>query len=91
MEVRLTEKQEELIRQAVADGRYPSPEAAVQQALAWWEEEESARVELIASLEEAEADFEAGRGTTYTEETLPDLIEEIKREGRALLAARSRE
>jgi hypothetical protein len=57
MEVRLTLEQDELIRQAVASGRCATPEDAVRE-----------RAALIASFEEAEADFEAGRGTVVTEE-----------------------
>ena len=40
--------------------------------------------ELMASLDEAEADLEAGRYTDYTAETLPKLVDELKREGRGL-------
>ena len=90
MEVRLTDDQQELIQQAVANGRYHSADEAVRAALAAWEENERRRMELIASLEAAEADLEAGRYTDYTEETLDELVEEIKREGRALLEARRR-
>ena len=83
MEVHLTPDQEALIAQAVERGRYASTEAAVKEALAIWEENERDRAELIASLEEADVDFEAGRGTEYTEETLPALFAELKEEARA--------
>jgi putative addiction module CopG family antidote len=49
MEISLTPDQEAFIRQAVASGPYPSTENAVRDALARWEEDERARLELLAS------------------------------------------
>lgn len=49
-----------------------------------WEERERARVELLVALKEAEAGLEAGSYSDYTDETLPRLSEELKREARAL-------
>ena len=82
MEVQLTPDQEAFIRKAVASGRYPSAEAAVRDAMARWEEVERARLELLAALDEAEADLEAGHYTDYTNATLPQLADELKREAR---------
>jgi putative addiction module CopG family antidote len=82
MEIQLTPDQEAFIRQAVASGRYPSTEHAVRHALARWEEYERARLELLSSLDEAELDLEKGRYTDYTEATLPNLADELKREAR---------
>jgi antitoxin ParD1/3/4 len=90
MDVRLTETQEQLIAQAIAQGRYQNAEEAVREAIALWAANERRRAELIALIEEGEADIEAGRYTDYTEETLQDLVEDIKREGRALRDARAR-
>ena len=84
MEVQLTPDQEAFIRKAVASGRYPSAEAAVRDAMAGWEERERARTELLASLDEAEADLDAGRFADYTESNLPLLAEQLKREARDL-------
>ncbi len=84
MEVQLTPDQEAFIRQAVASGRYPSAEAAVRDAMARWEERERARVELLATLDAAQADLDAGRYTDYTDATLPRLAEELKHEARDL-------
>ncbi len=47
MEVQLTADQEAFIRQAAASGRYPSPEAAVRDAMAHWEERERAADRFI--------------------------------------------
>jgi len=84
MEVQLTPDQEAFIRKAVASGRYPSVEDAVREAMVRWEEGERARLELLAALDEAEADLEAGRYTDYTDATLPKLAIELKREAREL-------
>jgi hypothetical protein len=49
-----------------------------------WEEGERARLELLAALDEAEADLEAGHYSDYTDATLPRLADELKREAREL-------
>ncbi|MGD0693838.1 MAG: type II toxin-antitoxin system ParD family antitoxin [Terriglobia bacterium] len=82
MEVQLTPDHEAFISKAIANGRYPSAEDAVRDALARWEEGERARLELLAGLDEAEADLEAGRYTDHTDATLPRLADELKREAR---------
>ena len=84
MEVHFTPEQEAFIRKAVAHGRYRTAEDAVRDALTRWENSERTRAELTAALDEAEADLEAGRYTDYTDETLPELAAELKREARAL-------
>jgi Arc/MetJ-type ribon-helix-helix transcriptional regulator len=82
MEVHFTPDQEALILRAIASGRYQTAEDAVQDAMARWEEGERVRIEVLASLDEAEADLETGRYTDYTDETLPTLADELKREAR---------
>jgi putative addiction module CopG family antidote len=82
MEVELTPDQEAFIQKAVASGRYATAEAAVRDAMARWEEGERARFELLASLDESEADLKAGHFTDYTDATLPSLAEELKLEAR---------
>jgi putative addiction module CopG family antidote len=84
MEIHLSPDQEAFIRQAIASGRYQSADDAVRDALTRWEENERTRMELIAALDQAEADLEAGRYAEYTAETLPKLADELKREARAL-------
>jgi putative addiction module CopG family antidote len=84
MEVELTPDQEAFIRMAVASGRYATVEAAVRDAMARWEEGERARLELLAALDEAEADLETGHYADYADATLPRLAEELKREAREL-------
>ena len=84
MEVHFTPDQEAFVRQAIASGRYQTAEDAVRDAMTQWEEKERRRLELMAALDEAEADLEAGRYTDYTSETLPQLAVELKREARML-------
>jgi putative addiction module CopG family antidote len=86
MEVQLSPDQEAFIRKAVASGRYPSAADAVRDAIARWEEGERARLELLAALDEAEADLEAGRYSDYTDATLTSLADDLKREARKLLS-----
>lgn len=85
MEVHLTPDQEAFVRQAIASGRLQRAEEAVEQALSLWEQRERNRMEILAALDAAEADVQAGRFVTYTDESLPELAEEIKREGHARL------
>ena len=82
MQVELTVEQEAFIQQAVAIGRYRSPEDAVQDAMARWEESERRHLELLTALDEAESDLAAGRYFDYTNDTLPDLAAELKNEAR---------
>jgi putative addiction module CopG family antidote len=90
MEVRLTPEQEALIAQAVQSGRYQTAEDAVKDALAIWGENERRRIELIAMIDEGDADLAEGRYTDYTDETLPALFEELKKEARAMRDASRR-
>jgi putative addiction module CopG family antidote len=77
-----TPDQEAFIRQAIASGRYRTPEDALRDAMARWEQSERARIELLAALDEAEADVEAGHSSDYTEATLPQLARELKHDAR---------
>lgn len=82
MEVELTPDQEGFIKRAIESGRLKSREDAVREALVLWEERERSRTELLAALDEAEADLQAGRYEDFTRETLPVLADEMKREAR---------
>jgi len=81
MEVHPTPDQEAFIRQAIESGRLKREEDAVREALSLWEERERSQTELLAALDEAEADLQTGRFTDYTDETLLQLATELKREG----------
>jgi hypothetical protein len=63
-------------------------EDAVQEAMSLWEERERRRLEILVAVDRAEASLARGEGrriTTHEEVTL--LAAEIKRRGRARLAA----
>ena len=83
MEVELTPDQDAFLQQAIDNGRLSRKKDAVHEALLLWEERERSRAELLAALDEAEADLHAGRYADYTSETLPTLADELKREARA--------
>ena len=84
MQVELTPDQVAFIRNAIADGRYRTPEDAVRDAMSRWEENERLRLEIVGAFDEAEADLNSERYTDYTAATLPELAEELKREARSL-------
>lgn len=83
MQFEPTPDQIALIHRAIANGRYRTVEEALHDAMGRWEANERARLELAAALDEAEADVEDGRYRDYTDETLPQLAEELKQEARA--------
>ena len=88
MEVHLTDDQKAFIREGVKNGRYANEEAALQEALALWEERERRRAEILASVDRAEASFARGEGREITTrgETVR-LGDEIKRRGLSRLNA----
>jgi len=88
MEVRLTANQEAFIRQAIETGRLHHEEDAVEEAMLLWEERERRRLEILASVDKAEASLARGEGrriTTYEE--VAQLAGDVKRRGMARLAA----
>jgi Arc/MetJ-type ribon-helix-helix transcriptional regulator len=87
MEVQLTPDQEAFIRQAIETGRLQREEDAVQQAMLLWEERERRRLEILAAVEDAEASLARGEGRIITQESMRQLAEDVKRRGRARLAA----
>jgi putative addiction module CopG family antidote len=87
MEVQLTPDQEAFVRQAIESGRLRREEDAVKEALSLWEERERTRAEILAAIDEAEASLARGEGRIITQESLHELAEEVKRRGRARLAA----
>jgi Arc/MetJ-type ribon-helix-helix transcriptional regulator len=87
MEVQFTPDQKAFIRQAIESGRLRREADAVQEALSLWEERERTRAEILASVDEAEASLARGEGRIVTQESVRELAEEVKRRGRARLAA----
>ena len=81
MEIHLTADQEAFIREAIASGRYQRAEEAVQEALSLWEERERLRIEILVSIDKAEASVAAGRGIAITAESMQALAERAKKQG----------
>jgi Arc/MetJ-type ribon-helix-helix transcriptional regulator len=87
MEITLTPDQEALIEYGVERGRFKDSHEAVQKALEIWEDLERDHIELLLSLDKAEADIAAGNFIECDQEGLKELAEQIKREGRMRRAA----
>jgi putative addiction module CopG family antidote len=87
MEVHLTPDQQAFVRQAIESGRLQREEDAVKEALSLWEERERRRAEILSAVDEAEASLARGEGRVITEESMRELAEDVKRRGRARLAA----
>ena len=85
---RLTLKtdQRALVKRAIDSGRFSHEGEAVREALALWEERERRRLEILASLDEAEASLARGEGRPITEESMKALADDVKQRGRTRLA-----
>ncbi len=88
MEVQLTPDQEALVREAVESGRLRTAADAAQEAFQLWEDRERQRLDIVKALDRAEADFASGNFTTWTDNTLPQFFQEVKREARSLRGAK---
>ena len=91
MEIRPTPDQEAFIRDAIEAGRIESAEDAAKEALALWEERERRRSEILAAIDIAQASTARGEGIEITRESMRELAEDVKRRGRARLAAEQHE
>jgi putative addiction module CopG family antidote len=87
MEVHLTPDQQAFVRQAIESGRFLREEDAVKEALSLWEERERTRAEIVVAVDEAEASLARGDGRAITQDSMRELAEDVKRRGRARLAA----
>jgi Arc/MetJ-type ribon-helix-helix transcriptional regulator len=87
MEVHLTPDQKAFVRQAIESGRLQREEDAVKEGLLLWEERERTRAEILAAVDEADGSLARGEGRAITQESTRELAEEVKRRGRARLAA----
>jgi Arc/MetJ-type ribon-helix-helix transcriptional regulator len=87
MQIELTAEQQEFVRRAIETGRVKRTEEAVQQALQLWVERERTREEILTAIDEAEASLARGAGIIITKESMKELAEDVKRRGRARLAA----
>jgi Arc/MetJ-type ribon-helix-helix transcriptional regulator len=87
MDVQLTPDQQALVRHAIERGRLTRLEDAVQDAMALWERRERGRLELLASLDDAEASLARGEGRDITVDSMRRLADEVHQRGLARLAA----
>lgn len=85
MDVQLTPDQQAFVRQAIEEGRYRTPEEAVQDALNRWEAYERRRAEILAAIDTAEASLARGEGRIITQESMRELVQEVKQRGLARL------
>lgn len=87
MEIELTADQKSFANQAIHAGRLQHEEEAVREALSLWEARERVRAEMLAAIDAAEASIERGEGRIITQQSMRNLAGEVKRRGRARLAA----
>jgi Arc/MetJ-type ribon-helix-helix transcriptional regulator len=88
MEVHITPDQEAFIRHALETGRLQREEDAVREAMLLWEERERRRMEILASVDKAEASLARGEGRRLTthEEAL-QLADDVKQRGMTRLSS----
>jgi Arc/MetJ-type ribon-helix-helix transcriptional regulator len=79
--------QRAFVRQAIEGGRLLREEDAVKEGLSLWEERERRRPEILAAVDGAEASLARGEGRIITQESVHELAADVKRRGRARLAA----
>lgn len=87
MQIELTPDQSAIIDLAIREGRFRSTEEAIQQALAQWEKRERERAELLASLELADQQIDAGGGEAYDADALDGLVMDVRRQGMEKLSS----
>jgi Arc/MetJ-type ribon-helix-helix transcriptional regulator len=87
MEVQLSADQRAFARRAIETGRLHREEDAVEEALALWEERERARVEFLATIDDARASVCRDEGRVITPDSMRDLAAEVRDRGRAKLIA----
>ncbi len=84
MNINLTPQLEQLVREKVSSGRYTSASEVVREALRWMEDQDRLRaVKLDQLRRDIRQGVESGPVTSWK-------VEEMKREGRKLLATRGK-
>ncbi len=83
LEVHLTPEQQAFIEQGLRDGRFASSDDAMREAVTLLEARERERAFVREGLD----DLDAGRYGDYTDETLHELFDGIKRRGLERLSA----
>ncbi len=84
----MSPEQQAFIKAGIEGGRYKSSEDAIHEALRHWEDRQRTLAQLQVLVDEGMEDLEQGRYNDFTDETLPELFEQIKRRGRKRLSSR---
>ena len=79
MDVSISEELQKRIQWKVDAGIYPSADEVVERALDLLDEYDVEIAKIQDLVQEGLDDFAAGRYTTYTEDTLDNLVEDVKR------------
>ena len=82
MHIDLTPEQRDFVSLAIEAGRVVDAEQAVQQAMAVWVALERRRVELLDSLEAAEASLARGDGIPITSHSIDALARDVMERNR---------
>ncbi len=77
MEIDVTPERVDFVRLAVSAGRFEEPEQAVREAMALGVERERLRVDLLASLDDADASIAAGAGIELTPQGMAELTRSL--------------
>jgi hypothetical protein len=95
MDISYNERNLEHVKRKVESGRYDTPDDVLAKALSLLDERDEALSEELADvrakIEEASEQSKNGRYTIYTDETLHELFEDVKRRGRERRARRNAE
>lgn len=89
MQVNLTPAQASFVDLGIQEGRFRNSEDAIREALAQWEKRERARLELLASLDNAVRSLDAGEGEEYAADRLKAMVESVGERGTLKLQERS--
>jgi hypothetical protein len=87
MNITLSPDRTIFVKRAIDAGRFDRPEDAVTEAPMLREDREHRRTDLLASLDEADVSLDRGEAMDVTRESMDGLADDIKRRGRARLAA----
>lgn len=91
MDVHFTPDQEAFVRQAIETGQLEREEDAVKEALSRWEERERRRLEILVTVEAAEASVARVEGRhVRTPDEAKSLLDDVTRRGKARLNAEKR-
>lgn len=94
MNINLNDHFENFIEERIKSGQYNSASEVVRDALRLLEEQEQIRAmkmqALKAEIQKGLDDLQQGRYSTYSDETLGEFFEDVKKRGRERLAAKKK-